>query len=241
VSPEKVRTFIETANQNDWRLVMSITTGGNTEANDYVLELLEETNKKRPIADRRFTIEHFYGRRSEDYYRRLKKLGIIIATNPLLSYHAAARSLFMHKQMEKVRISKAAPDEDPAKRAAKEWGLPLRDWLDAGICVSCGSDVPAASLDPEHPFLGMYYVITGNSPAGVMEPEKNASREEALRMYTVNNAFGTFEEDTKGTIMPGKLADMVVLSDDIMTVSDEKIKDILPLMTVFNGTVIYER
>jgi len=72
-------------------------------------------------------------------------------------------------------------------------------------------------------------------------PEEAISREEALRCYTINNAYSSFEENIKGSIEPGKLADMVILEDDFLNCAEERIKDIEVKMTIAGGKVVYER
>ena len=72
-----------------------------------------------------------------------------------------------------------------------------------------------------------------------MTPTQKISRQEALRLATINNAYFTFEEDIKGSLEPGKLADFVILSDDIMTVPEEKILEIKPLATYVGGRKVY--
>jgi hypothetical protein len=96
---------------------------------------------------------------------------------------------------------------------------------------------------PIDPLLGIYAAVTrrttdGKNPGGWF-PEQKISVEEAVRAYTINNAYAAFEENSKGTIAPGKLADFVVLSDDIFSVDPVKIAGVKVQMTVVGGVVVY--
>jgi predicted amidohydrolase YtcJ len=133
-----------------------------------------------------------------------------------------------------------------ARTMLRQWGkdrtemaLPMRDILDKGIIVSGGSDWPSF---PNNPFLSIYYYVTRNTldlgPVGV---DQKISRMEALRVMTLNNAYLTYEEEIKGSIQAGKLADFVILSADIMSVPEEQIKEIVPLATYVDGRNVYSR
>ncbi len=104
--------------------------------------------------------------------------------------------------------------------------------------VAGGSDFPGSPLSP---LLGMYASVTRKTAIGELGPKEAISRQEALKLYTTYAAHISFEEDLKGSIEPGKLADFVVLSDDLLTVPEEQIKDIEVLMTVVGGKVVYDR
>jgi len=122
------------------------------------------------------------------------------------------------------------------ERAAR--AVPLREWLDAGLLVGGGSDLVAG---PANPFWMLHFWITRNTrQRGVLGPEQRISREEALRVMTTNNAYITFDENIKGSIEPGKLADLLILSDDLLDVPEDRIKDIRPLVTIVDGEVVYQ-
>jgi len=122
---------------------------------------------------------------------------------------------------------------------------PLRSLFDAGVVVAGGSDHMIGfdarkAINPYHPFLGMWMAITRQTIEGTdMEPEQKISREEALRMWTLNAAYLSFEENTKGSIEPGKLADFVVISKDFLSCAVDEIKEIEALRTVVDGKVVY--
>jgi predicted amidohydrolase YtcJ len=101
---------------------------------------------------------------------------------------------------------------------------------------------PNASLNPFNPFLTMYVAVTRRTEGGrVIGPEQAVTREQALRMMTINAAYLTFDETRKGSIELGKLGDLTILSDDLLTVGAARIKDIVPEATIVGGRVIYER
>ncbi|HEY2942596.1 MAG TPA: amidohydrolase family protein, partial [Vicinamibacteria bacterium] len=122
----------------------------------------------------------------------------------------------------------------------------LVEWLRAGVRVALNTDHmfgldPNASLNPYNPFLTMYVAVTRKTEGGrVIGPEQAISREQALRMMTVNAAYLSFDEEKKGSIEVGKLGDLAVLSDDFMSCPPERIKNIRVVATVIGGEVVHE-
>jgi predicted amidohydrolase YtcJ len=117
-------------------------------------------------------------------------------------------------------------------------GPPFRKLLDAGIPAGGGSD--ATNVAALNPWLMMYYMTTGKNNAGVvLNPGQTISRLEALRLYTIGSAYLSFDDDKLGTIEAGKLADLVVLSDDPLTVSDDKFRKLSSVLTLQAGKIIH--
>jgi hypothetical protein len=105
--------------------------------------------------------------------------------------------------------------------------------------VGGGSDW--SSFPASNPFWVIYFWVTRDTRlGGKIGADQRISREEALRVMTINNAYITFEENIKGSLEPGKLADLVVLSDDILTVPDDQIREITPLLTLLGGKVVHQ-
>jgi len=105
--------------------------------------------------------------------------------------------------------------------------------------LGAGTDFP---VNPINPLLNMYIMVTRKDPNGnVYGASEAISREQALRLYTSAAARYTFEEGRKGTIEPGKLADLVVLSADYVTVPEDQIKDIKADVTIVGGKVVFQR
>jgi predicted amidohydrolase YtcJ len=122
-------------------------------------------------------------------------------------------------------------------------GPPLRMILDSGIHVGAGSD--SAQISTLDPWLMIYYMVTGKNGAGALVNDKQQiTRMEALRLYTAENGWFFHEEDKLGSIEPGKLGDVVVLSDDFFDpkkVPDEAIKKLQSALTVVDGRVVYDK
>ncbi len=238
-SPEKARFLIREYNRRGWNMSIHINSGGADDSSELVIAALEEADRENPVAGRRISFEHGFGLGRPDHIRRSRDLEIIFGANPVLSYYASARSMRMHEIMEQVRIAKMT-EADPWRRTVRDWGLPLRDWLDAGLMVTGGSDNPAVVYNPEQPFLGQYSALTGNTLAGVLLPGQTVTRAEMLRMYTINVAYSCWQEDIRGSIETGKLADMVVLDRDILNCADEEVKDLQVLQTYVGGELVFE-
>ncbi len=114
-----------------------------------------------------------------------------------------------------------------------------RSFLDHGIAAAASSDCPVTSPNP---MLGIYTAMTRKTRSGqVVGPEQAVSLEEALRMYTVHGALASGEADRKGSLAAGRLADLAVLSDPILDVGTETIKDVWAVMTVVDGKIVFER
>lgn len=133
-----------------------------------------------------------------------------------------------------------AEDRIGAERARGSYAF--RSLLDSGAVLAFGSDWYVAPLEP---LMGIYAAVTratldGKRPEGWI-PEQKIGVGEAIRAFTMGSAYASFEEDEKGSIEPGKLADMVVLSDDILSIAPEAIAKARVEITIFNGKVIYRR
>lgn len=192
-------------------------------ANSLMLDMFDRIMKKNPKWDRRFRIEHAQHIHPKDF-SRFAALGVIAAVQP---YHAIDDGRWAVKRIGDERCKTT---------------YPFRSFLDHGIRMSFGSDWTVAPLDP---ILGIYAAVTrrttdGANPNG-WYPEQKISVKEAIECYTINNAYAAFEEKEKGSISVGKLADLVVLSDDILSIDPVKIESVKVEMTVLGGKTIYVR
>jgi predicted amidohydrolase YtcJ len=206
--------LVRTLNQKGWRVA---THAVGDAAIDLVLDAYEKANQDRSITDRRFAIEHGFIPR-EDQFPRMKALGLYVTAQDHL--YLAAPSLVKYWGAERAK-----------------WMTPLRAYLDAGIPVSLGTDTPVV---PYPPLWVLYHFVTRDTiSAGVMGEDQKVSREEALRAMTQGGAALTFEESSKGTLERGKLADLVVLDEDILTCAPEHIRDMGIALTMVGGRVVF--
>ena len=201
------------ANRNDWQVAVHCV---GDAAVELALDAFEAADRQRPIAGRRWSLMHALFMTADDC-DRARRLGVVVSAQQLLIYAFAPAML-------------ACWGEARTRRAS-----PHREWLDRGLVVAAGSDVV-----PFDPLLGVWSLVTrGTLAAGVVGPEQRVTREEALRMYTLDGAYLTFEEELKGSIEPGKLADLVVLDGDPLTCPEDEIKDLPVVATVLGGRVTH--
>lgn len=241
MQPDKLRRLIVEGNRLGWRFAIHGTPGDLGDDIEVILDAMEEADAESPLAERRWSYEHAFGLIEPDHIKRLKQLGVIIAANPMLSYFGAGRAQQMHRTMEALRLAEPGDGLTPRDRTVREWGQPIRTWLKAGLTVTCGTDCPAVAYDEDRPLLGLWSSFSQDTLAGTLMPDETVSREEALRLWTINNAYATFEEHRKGSIETGKLADLVVLSDNPLTVPDERFLELQVLETVVGGRTVHER
>jgi len=186
-----------------------------------VLDLFERAEREDGPADRRFRIEHVQHLRPDDA-GRFKSLGVIASMQP---YHAIDDGRWAEKVLGPERI-----------KTSYAWRL----LLDHGAVLAFGSDWPVAPLDP---LSGIYAAVTrrtldGKNPQGWV-PEQRITVAEAVHAYTVGSAFAEHQEKVKGSLEPGKLADLAVLTDDIFRMPANDLDKARVYMTVFDGSVIY--
>lgn len=189
---------------------------------DLVLDAYEAANRDHPIIDQRWAIEHAFITHPEQI-QRIRDLGVVISAQSHL--YLAGPSVLRFWGRERT-----------------EHMVPVRDWLDAGIPVASGTD-NKLPYNPASPILTFYHWVTRDSIGGVgpLGPDQVITRQEALRIATVGDAYLTFEEDIKGTLEPGKLADMVVLSQDIMTIPAAQIPQTRVLGTMVGGRFVFRQ
>jgi predicted amidohydrolase YtcJ len=218
VSAEKLRAIAFLAARNNLR--MNIQVGGDKAA-DIALQVYEEVNLEIPIKDRRWVLQHIQ-HPSYDNIRKCAELGVVVTTNSNFEYSKGAETYLK-------RLG-----GDYCDRA-----IPFRRWIDAGVLVAQSTD--GAHYQPMFTLWNSLKRIDGRTGESLMSPDKEITREEALRLYTINGARVLFWEDKIGSIEEGKLADLVVLDHDILTCPLDEIKDTRVLMTMVDGEVVYER
>jgi hypothetical protein len=192
-------------------------------ANHEVLSIFERIAREPPApADPRFRIEHAQHLRAADV-PRFAAARVIASMQP---YHAIDDGRWAEKRIG-------------AARARGTYAF--RALLDAGATLAFGSDWPVAPLDPR---LGLYAAVTrrtldGRHPRGWI-PAQRISVEEAVRAYTEGSARAERADHVKGTLAPGKLADLVMLGRDVFSCDPERIKDAPVVLTVVAGRVVHE-
>jgi len=175
------------------------------------LRIMERVEAKTRIADLRWTLEHVF-EITPDQIRRLQAIGV------------------------SVRVQ----DHDYIRNPYSSWnpGPPFRSLLDSGIRMGAGTD--GGVVGPLNPWLSIYFMVTGKDAGGdLILPGEQIGRRDALRLYTAANAWFTGEERDLGSLEAGKLADLVVLDQPYLTVSDEDLRRMRPVLTMVGGRIVH--
>jgi predicted amidohydrolase YtcJ len=218
IPQERLNQLVAICNRHNWRV--GIHAIGDA-AIDKVLDAYEYANREKPISGRRFILLHGSLMLPEQM-RRARRLGVFVSVaNAFMWLKSTTTERFIGRE----RADRACPTR---------WMI---DHM--GIeNVGAGPDFP---INTYNPFVTMYVMITRKDSRGVVYGGNQAiTREEAVRLYTNGPARYTFEENIKGSIEAGKLADLVVISDDLLTCPEATIKDIKAVMTVVNGEIVYQ-
>ena len=186
-----------------------------------MLDIFGDIEKEHGYHDQRFAIEHAQHMAQKDF-ERFARLHVIASMQP---YHAIDDGRWAEKRLGHDRA-----------RYSYAW----RSFLDHGVTLAFGTDWPVAPLDP---LQGLYAAVTratldGKNPDGWI-PEEKITLPEAVEAYTMGAAFAEFQEKDKGSITPGKLADMVILSDNIFSTKPEAIRNAKVETTIVGGKVLY--
>ena len=193
------------------------------EAISITLDLYTEVAKAHGPADRRWRIEHAQHLAAKDF-DRFAQLKVIASVQP---YHAIDDGRWAEKRIGPERIKTT---------------YAFRTFLEHGVRLAFGTDWDVAPLNP---LLTIYAAVTratldGKNPDGWV-PEQKLKVPEAVEAYTMGSAYAEFQDSVKGSITPGKLADMVILSDDIFTIDPKLIRDVTVERTIVGGKIVFEK
>jgi predicted amidohydrolase YtcJ len=193
-----------------------------------LLDVYEEVNKELPVRNTRPCITHA-NFQSREAVQKLPQLGVMVDIQPAWLY-LDTRTLVKQFGYERLR-----------------WFQPLRSIFEAGGIAGGGSDHmqkigSLRSVNPYNPFLAMATAVTRRAKwyAGSLHPEEALTREQAVRFYTINNAWLLFKEEKLGSLEPGKLADFVILDTDLLTCPPDRIARTKVLRTYVDGKLVFD-
>ncbi|HXC99873.1 MAG TPA: amidohydrolase family protein, partial [Verrucomicrobiae bacterium] len=212
------------AAQNGWQLS---THASGDAALDFALNCYEQVQFKLDIHDRRFLLSHTDFGAAQDW-TRTQKLGLGAVLTPGSLYEEGDS---LTKTLGTNRLTYFAP---------------FKGWFNRGIVAGAGSGqsfgLNSLTADnPWNPWLGMWITLTRETKAGAeINPQEKLTREQAVRFYTYNNAWLNFEDKQKGSLEPGKLADLIMVDMDIMKCPVDEILNAKVLFTMVNGKVVWQ-
>ena len=217
-SVESVKKTAEIAIKNDFQVCVHAI---GDRANREVLDIYEELFKKYPLnLPRRWRIEHAQHLHPDDI-SRFGSLGVIAS---MQGVHCTSDAIFVPKRL--------------GMRRSKEGAYVWKSLHESGAIVTNGTDAPVESIDP---FASYYASVTRRLNDRVtFFPEQCMSRMQALRSYTIDCAYAAFEDSSKGSLVPGKLADIVVLSNHLLNCDEAEIKETKVKYTIVAGRIAYK-
>jgi predicted amidohydrolase YtcJ len=225
VKPALLNPFYAEAAKRGWQLAAHCTGEASV---DVLLDCYQLIQSQMDVRHRRFEICHA-NFQSEQNFARCRELGIVADMQPAWLYKDGASLV---KTLGEKRM---------------KWFMPLQSWFKNGLTIGGGSDhmVILDSIDatnPWNPWLGMWISLTRQTERGaVHEPAERLTREQALRFYTINNARLNFEENKKGSLLPGKYADLIMIDRDVSRCTTDELRHTKALMTMVGGRTVYEQ
>jgi len=224
IKPDVLAMIVEEAAKRKWQVTAHTAGEG---AMDNLLDAYELVNRMTPIQDLRMCITHanFSSQRNLE---RCQKLGVCADVQPAWLYKDGSTLL---RVLGEKRV---------------RWFQPYRSWLEYTV-IGGGSDHmlrfdSLAATNPWNPWLGIWVALDRTTERGdTLFKEERLTREQAIRLYTINNAYLHHEEKEKGSLEAGKLADFIVIDRDILTCQADKVRETRVLQTYVGGKVVYER
>ena len=218
-----MRIIAEEAARRGWQMTAHCAGEGGM---DELLSAYAHADQAVGIRHRRWLITHANFTSAENL-KRCTELGVVADLQPAWLYKDT-------RTLMKVLGTRRM-----------EWFHPYRKWLDAGVVIGGGSDHmirldPLRSTNPWDPWLGIWVAVTRQyEGGGVLNPDQRLTRLEALRFYTINNARLHFEEYDKGTIEPGKLADLILIDRDPLSCPEDELRSVQVLWTMLGGKIVH--
>ena len=223
IKPEQLQIVVEEAAKRKWQVTAHTAGEGGM---DTLLDAYEFVNRITSIKNLRFCITHA-NFPSKHNLERCRDLGVVADVQPAWLWKDGAT-------LQKV----LGPDR-------MRWFQPYKSWMEY-TTIGGGSDHmlrfdPLKSTNPWDPWLGISVAVTRKTErGGVHEPNEKLTRERAVRLYTINNAYITHEEKSKGSLEVGKLADWILLDRDILTCSDDDLRATKVKLTAVGGKIVHE-
>jgi predicted amidohydrolase YtcJ len=225
VKPDLLHALYLEGAKRGWQLAAHCTGEASV---DVLLDCYEAIQKDMDVRHRRFEICHA-NFQSEQNFQRCVELGIVADMQPAWLFKDGVSLL---KTLGEKRMA---------------WFQPLKTWFDKGLTIGGGSDHMVildslAATNPWNPWLGMWIALTRQTEHGqAHHPEQRLTREQAIRFYTINCAKLNFEEKKKGSLEPGKYADLIMIDRDVSKCSVDEVRETRVAMTMVGGRVVWEK
>lgn len=185
-----------------------------------IVDAIEKAMQKYPRENARHRIEHC-AMVNEELLNRIKELGIVPIPNPIFLYEFGDGYMVNYGKDRAYRM------------------FTNKSYIDRGIIAAGSSDCP---ITFSNPIMNMHLAVNRDTQTGqVINPDERITVEQALRMFTYNGAYASFDEEKKGSIEEGKLADLAVLSGDLLNTPSDRIRELSVDMTVIDGEIVFER
>jgi predicted amidohydrolase YtcJ len=218
LDPETLKKIVSMLHKSGQQICIHVI---GDRALDAALDAIEAALNENPRPDHRHRLEHVVVSPSKGALERIKKLGVVISTQPLFIYYSGDTWYRLFGE-DRVQMS-----------------IPVKTAVDMGIPVALGSDYPCSP--DTRPQLTLWSTVMRQTITGrVIGPQERVDIQQALRLLTMGSAYAAHEEDMRGSIEVGKNADFVVWSDDLYTIPTDKIRDAKAELTIIEGQIVHK-